>query len=90
MDLANSYFEEKLKIKCAQIRVKFITVESVCANCLIAIQYNLNELKDITIELMAKNYFDVSITDWFQQLGKHFRILVANKAKENFSKLNTQ
>ncbi len=67
LDLANSYFEEELKLKCAQIIKYEINCENVCAFYSSAVKYDLDELKECCFSFAVKNIHLIKETDGYKQ-----------------------
>jgi len=72
LDLANSYFEEDLKLKCVEIVENRITVEDVCILYSASIKFNCPELEDICFEFAIKRLNSIRKTEAFEQMNAEY------------------
>jgi RCC1 and BTB domain-containing protein len=67
-DLANSYCEEDLKQKCAEIIKNEISVANAFTLYSSAVKYNSQELENFCLKFAANNLNEVCMTDAFDRI----------------------
>ena len=67
-DLANSYFEDDLKLKCAQLIIKQISVENAFLLYSSSIEYKSEELEYFCLKFAVNNLKDVCMTPAFDNI----------------------
>ena len=72
LDLANSYLEEELKLKCVKLLENRITVENVCTLYSASVKFNCPELEDNCFEFAIKKLNDIRNTEAFEQMNGEY------------------
>jgi hypothetical protein len=72
LDLANSYLEEELKLKCVNLLENRITVENVCTLYSASVKFDCPELEDICFEFAIKKLDYIRKTDAFKQMSGEY------------------